>query len=280
VEISLRFKITNELRKTDYKRLTEFFRSKTNVSIELLPSVDLEFVSVSPTTVAVEGFGYRIDTETLFQGPIGFEVCDNLRLGNETRVSLTINRKNFGLSKIVTKSKDLERNLNTILKTVERIVNNVYAMFDKQVEKVITLDSESLDRQIEMILEREELEKRREIPRPFGIIHTRSAKDAKERAGGLIPLYKEHDKMYLYDAKRVYFLLPHDFVASLLRCDEATLVRQEEFDNRGREVLRDLVYKKYLKKRELLDGTVCYYGLNEKTRRYLKRHLEHKTPRY
>lgn len=275
----MRFKITNELKKTDYKRLTEFLRSKTNVSIELLPSVDLEFVSVSPTTVAVEGFGYRIDTETSFQEPIGFEVCDNLGLENETRVSLTINRKNFGLSKIVTKSKDLERNLNTILKTVERIVNNVYAMFDKQVEKVITLDSESLNRQIEMILEREELKKRHEIPRAFGIIHTRSAKDVKERAGGLIPLYKEHDKMYLYDAKRVYFLLPHDFVASLLRCDEATLVRQEEFDNRGREVLRDLVYKKYLKKRELLDGTVCYYGLNEKTRRYLKRHLEHKTSR-
>ncbi|UCE44341.1 MAG: hypothetical protein JSV57_02360, partial [Candidatus Bathyarchaeota archaeon] len=93
-------------------------------------------------------------------------------------------------------------------------------------------------------------------------------------------LYKEHDKTYLYDAKRVYYLLPHDFAVNLLRCDATTLVREEEFDNRSKEVLRDLVYKKYLKKRELLDGTVCYYGLNEKTQRYLKKHLRHKTSRF
>jgi len=68
-------------------------------------------------------------------------------------------------------------------------------------------------------------------------------------------------------------------VVSLLRCNATTLVREEEFDNRGKEVLRDMVYKKYLKKRELLDGTVCYYGLNEETQRYLKKHLEHRVPR-
>jgi len=92
-------------------------------------------------------------------------------------------------------------------------------------------------------------------------------------------LYKEHDKAYLYDSKQVYYLLPHDFVICLLRCDATTLVRQEEFDDSGKEVLRDLVYKKYLKKRELFDGTVCYYGLDEKTRRCLKKHLEQRTPR-
>jgi hypothetical protein len=111
-------------------------------------------------------------------------------------------------------------------------------------------------------------------------MHAKSSKDAKERAGDLIPLYKEYDKTYFYDDKRVYFLLPHDFVATLLRCDEGTIIMEEEFDTRGREVLRDLVYKKRLRKHETLGGIVCYYGLDEKTRRYLMRHLEHKTSRF
>ncbi|MCW4051861.1 MAG: hypothetical protein NWE78_01460 [Candidatus Bathyarchaeota archaeon] len=275
----MRFKITNGLKKTDYRRLSELFKNSTGFSFEFFPSIDFEHVSVSLTTVAVEGSRFKIVAEASFTEPIGFEVCDNLGLESETHVDLTINRRNFIISKIVTEQADFEKDLNMILRIMERVVNIVCALFDTQVEKVITLNSESLDTQLEMTLQREELEKRGEIPRPFGTIHAKDSRDAKERAGGLIALYKERDKTYLYDAKQVYYLLPHDFVTSLLRCDATTLVRQEEFDNRGKEVLRDLFYRKFLKKRELLDGTVCYYGLDEKTQRYLKRHLEHKTPR-
>ena len=275
----MRFKIINKLKKIDCERLAEFIKNHLGFSIELFPSIDFEHVSVSPITVAAEGFGFRIDAETSFAEPIGFEVCDKLRLENETHVDLKINRRNFIISKIATEQADLEADLNMILRTIERIVNNVCVMFGMQVEKMVALDSESLDNQLETALKREEVQKSGEIPRPFGTIHATGSRDAKERAGGLIPLYKEHDKTYLYDAKKVYFLLPHDFVISLLRCDATTLVRQEEFDNKGKGVLRDLVYKKHLKKRELLDGTVCYYGLNEKTQRYFKQHLEHKTPR-
>ncbi len=124
------------------------------------------------------------------------------------------------------------------------------------------------------------MEKRGEIPRPFGTIHAKGSRDAKERAGGLIPLYKEYDKTYLYDDKRVYYLLPHDFVICLLRCDRDTMVKEEEFDNRGGEVLRELVYKKFLKRHKMLDETTYYYDLDEKTRRYLSKHLEHRTPRF
>ena len=280
VKTSLRFKIKNELKKADYKRLMEFLKDNPRASIELFPGLGLEFLSVSAVVIAVEGFGYKIRTKISFEQPIGFEVYDNLRLDDEMRSGLAVNRRNFKLSKIVTKPTDLEKDQNILLKTIERIVNHTCIKFDKQVEQTFTLDSELVDRQLDMILKREELEKRGETPRPFGTIHAKSSKDAKERAGTLIPLYKEHDKTYLYDEKRVYYLLPHDFVASLLRCDEATMVREEEFDNGGKEVLRDLVYKKHLRKHETIDGIVCYYGLNEKTRRYLKRHLEHKTPRY
>ena len=279
VKAPLRFKIENELKKTDYKRLVEFLKDNPRASIGLFLGLNLEFLSVSPVMIAVEGFGYKIVAKISFEQPIGFEVYDALKHNETMRSVLSVNRRNFKLSKITTEPPDLETDQNTIFKTVERIVNHTCIMFDKQVEQTFTLDSELLDRQMDMILKRQELEKRGETPKPFGTIHAKGSKDAKARAIGLIPLYKEHDKTYLYDAKRVYFLLPHDFVATLLRCDEATLVREEEFDNRGKEVLRDLVYKKYLKKRELREGTTCYYGLNEKTRRYFKRHLEHRTPR-
>ncbi|NIO36342.1 hypothetical protein GTO27_01420 [Candidatus Bathyarchaeota archaeon] len=276
----MRFKIKNKLTKTDYERLVEFVKDNTGFSVAFPRAIDFEHVSVSPVNITAEDFGFRIDTETSFTEPIGFEVYDNLGLDNKTHIDLKINRRNFKLSKVVMEPSDLERGLNIILRTIERIVNNICAIFDTQIAEVVTLDSKSLDRQIEMVSKREEVQKRGEIPRPFGTIHAKGSRDAKERAGGLIPLYKEFDKTYLFDVKRVYYLLPHSFVVSLLRCDATTLVRQDEFDKRGKSVLRDLVYKKYLKKREFSDGTVCYYGLNEKTQRHLKKHLEHKTPRF
>lgn len=276
----MRFKIKNELKKTDYKRLTEFLEEKAKSSIALFPGMDWEFASVSPIIIGVEGFGHKAQAEILFKRPIGLEVFDDLELDEETRRSIAVNRKNFKLSKTVTEPTELEKDLNTLLKTVERIVNQICHRFDRMVEETFMLNSEWLDKQLDALLEREELEKRDERPKPFGTIHARSSKVAKERSGDLIPLYKAHDKTYLYEAKQVYFLLPHDFVATLLRCDETTMVRAEKFDKEGEEVLRDLVYKKRLRKHETVKGLMCYYGLNEKTRRYLRKHLQHKTPRF
>ena len=276
----MRYKMKNELKKADYVRLTEFLDENKNASIALFPGIDLELISISPLLVAVEHFGYSIKGEVSFQHSVGLEVCDDLKLDDEMRRSLVVNFRNIKLSKVITEKSELESDLNKCLKTLERIVNHTCSMLDKQVDQTFTLNSGWLDRQLDVLLEKEELEKRREIPRLFGIIHAKSSKDAKERAGDLIPLYKEHDKTYLYDAKRVYFLLPHDFVANLLRCDEATMIMEEEFDKRGKEVLRDLVYKKHLKKHETLGGIACYYGLDKKTRRYLMKHLEHKTSRF
>ena len=276
----MRYKILNELKKADYVRLTEFLNENPGASIKLFPGIDLESILVSPLEVAVEGFGYTINGEVSFQQPVGLEVYDDLKLDDEMRRSLMVNFRNIKLSKLVTEVKELESDLNRCLKMLERIVNSICSMLDKQVEQTFTLDSEWLDRRFDMILEKEELEKRGETPRPFGTIHAKGSKDAKERAGDLIPLYKEYDKTYLYDDKRVYFLLTHDFVATLLCCDEGTMIMEEEFDKRGQEVLRDLVHKKHLRKHETSGGIVCYYGLNEKTRRYLMRHLEHRTSRF
>lgn len=279
VEIPLHFKIGARLKAADYERLAEFIQNRPGFSIELFPEIDLGHVSVSAITVTAEGLSFRIAAGISFTEPIGFEVSDNLRLEDETCIDLKINRRGFKLSRRATEVTGLEGGLRVTLRIVQQIVNRTCAMFHTNVTKVITLDPESLDAQIERTLVREELAKRGEVPRPFGTIHAQGAREAKERAGKLIPLYKEHDKTYLYDAKKVYYLLPHSFVVNLLRCDATTLVRQEEFDSRSADVLRDMVYRGYLKKRELSDGTVCYYGLDEKTQRYLKSRLEHKIPR-
>jgi hypothetical protein len=269
----------NELRGVDYERLVEALKSHGDRPIELSPETDFEHGSLGPVILVAGRSGLQIGVTVSLAKPIGFELCNSLEIENETHVNLAVNRRNLRLSKLVTDPTNLEEDLNVILRTTARIVNRACAMFDTRVQRVITLDSESLDTQLERTLKREELEKRGETPNPFGTIHAEGSRDAKDRAGGLIPLYKEHDKTYLYDAKRVYYLLPHEFVVCLLRCNATTMVRREEFDGRGEEVLRDLVFKKYLKKRELFDGTVCYYGLNEKTRRYLEENLEHRTPR-
>ena len=275
----LRFKIKNQLEKIDYKRLVEFLKKNPTVSIELFSGVNLKFLSVSPVAVGVDGLGYKIDAEILFEQPIGFEVYDDLKFDSEVHGFIAVNRRNLKMSKIVAEPIDLEKDLNIVLKPIEQIVNHVYSRFGGLLDQTFQINSEWLDRQLDITLRREELEKRGETPRPFGTIHAKSSRDAKERAGGLVPLYKERDKMYLYDDKRVYFLLPHNFVANLLRCDDTTMIREEEFDRRGKEVLRDLVYKKRLRKHTTLDGTVCYYGLDGKTRRYLVKHLERKTSR-
>ncbi len=274
----MRLRIRNELQDADYYRLVNFLQNFQSVSMELFPKVDLNLVSISPVTIAVDGPGYKLDVETSFVQPIGFEVYGKLKLG-EVHAHITVNRGDLKISKIVAEQDDLETDLNMVLKIAERIVNHVCIIFDRLVEQVFTLTSEELDKQLNVLLEREELEKRGETPRPFGTLHAKSSSEAKEHAGSLIPLYKERDKAYLYAAKKVYSLLPHEFVNSLLRCDETTMVREEEFDKRGKNVLKDLVYRKRLKKHETIDGIVCYYDLEGKTRRYLTKYLERRTSR-
>lgn len=278
METPLRFRIESELKRTDYRRLRESLRKDSQISIELFPGANFEFVSVSAVVIAAEKFGYKIKTEISFKQPIGFEVYDHLELDEDVHTNLAVNRRGLRLSRIVIEPSDLERDLNKLLKTTTRVVNHVCSRHDRLIKRTFVLDSGWVDKQLEKIADQQELAKRAETPKPFGTIHAQSSKEAKKRASNLIPLYKGYDKTYLYAAKRVYFLLPHDFVANLLRCDAVTMVREEEFDKRGMIVLRDLVYKKRLRKHEMLDGITCYYDLDEKTQRYLKKHLEHRNP--
>jgi len=269
----LRFKIKNELKKTDHKRLVEFLGENPGVSIELLPSVDLEFVSLGPIVVAVEGFGYSVKTEILFEQPIGFEVYDDLKLNGEMLSCLEANRKNFKLFRIVTEPADLEKDLNMILRTVERIVNYTCNRFGRLIEQTCTINSERLDRESDMALRREELEKREEIARPFGTIHAKSSKDAKERAGDSVPIYMERDKTYLYEDKKVFMLLPRTFAMKLLKLEGPIMIGADQFTEEERKALKKFCMRQYIKTSKV-GGKVYYCDLDETTRKLILKGMQ------
>lgn len=272
MEVFLRFKLKNELRKTDYKRLAEFLAENPRMSVEVLPSMDLEFVSVGPVDVAVEGYGYRISTEVLFRQPIGFDVYDGLNLEDEIRSCLGVNRRSFQLSKVVTEPADLERDLDLVLRMMERIVNHILIRFGQVVERAFIMTSESIDRQFDMALRRKELAKRGEKPQAFGTIHAGGSKDAKERAGDLVPVYFERDKAYLYEDKKVFLLLPRNFVMKLLKLEGTVMLPADQFTEAEKEVLKQFSLRHYVRTRKVL-GKICYFDLDATTRKLLVKGL-------
>lgn len=271
----MRFKLKNELKKADYIRLTEFLNEYRSASFVLFPGVDFEFVTINPVMVTVESFGYMINGDILFEQPIGFEVFESLKLHHKISECLEINRRQFKLSKIVTEESDLEKDLNMILKTVVRIVNNVCNWFGRLIEQTFTLDSEEFDKQLGVMLKMKELEKRGEIPRSFGTIHAKSSKDAKERAGDLVPTYLERDKAYLYEDKNVFILLPRSFVMKLLKIEGSTMITENQFKSEEIEALKKFSMSNYIKTRKI-GGKIHYYNLNEKTRKHLLRGMKKK----
>ena len=268
----MRFKIEVELKRADYKRLSEFLKRNREVSIEVLPGVDLGFISVGPVAVAAERFGYRISSEVLFERSIGFDVCDDLKLDDDMHASLAVNRRNFKLSRTVTESANMEVELNRVARTIERIVNHVCDKFDRLLEQVLVVGSDWLDKQFDMTLQKEELKKRGEVPRPFGTIHAAGSKDAKERAGDLVPVYLERDKAYLYEDKKVYMLLPRNLVMKLLKLEGPSMMPIDQFTNEEREALKQFYLRRYLKTRKVA-GKDYYCDLDETTRRLLVKGL-------
>ena len=270
----MRFKIRIKLSKSDFTRLTDFLSENPSAKIELFSGEDFEFVAVSPLAVIVEGFGYSIRCEVSFQARMGLEVYDLLKLDKETSRLLSVNYRNIKLSKIVTETSELESYLKECLKILERIVNQASNMLDKLVEKTFRIDSECLDKQLDMIIRAKELEKRGEVSKPFGSIHAKGRKDAVERAGDdLVPVYLERDKAYLFEDKKMFILLPRDFVMKLLRMDSSTLVPSDQFTEKENEVLRKFSMRKYIKTMKVA-GKVFYTDLKEETRKLLLKGLK------
>jgi hypothetical protein len=270
----LRFKIRIELNQNDYEQLKKFLDENTNLTFELFPNEDFEFVAISPFLISSEGFGYSLKSAVSFQKQVGLKVFDELKLDKETSRNLSVNYRNIKLFKIVAETDELEEDLILSLKLLERIVNQVCSMENRLVEKILVIDTNTLDNQLDFIIRAQELKKRAEVPKPFGTIHARGRKDAVERVGSdLVPIYIETDKAYLYEDKKVYLILPRDFVMNLLKMDSSTLVPSEQFTNEENEVLRQFCMRSYVKKMKVANKTF-YHDLNDKTRKILLKGLK------
>jgi hypothetical protein len=262
-----------DLDDNDYVRMRDVLDNNPNTPLELLSGEDFEFIKFHPFSVSVEGFGYSLDGMISFQQPIGLKVFEFLELDKETSRKLSVNYRNIKLSKIVTEANELQSDIKECLSLLERIFNKACSMNYKLIGKTLTINAESLDKQLDLIIRATELKKRGESPKAFGIIHAKGGKDAGVRSGtDLVPIYLERDKAYLYEDKNVYVLLPRDFVRKLLKLDNSTLTPSEQFSEEELEVLRKFSMRKYVKK-DKVAGKTFFHSLNEETRKLLLKGL-------
>jgi len=262
-----------DLNDNDFERMKNVLDENPNASLELLPGEDFEFVNFSPFLLTVKDFGYSFNGIVSFQQPIGLKVFDYLKLDKETSRKLSVNYRNIKLSNIVSEKSELESNLKECLCLLERIFNKVCSMNYKPIVKTLTINAESLDKQLDLIIRAEELEKRGERLKPFGTIHAKGRKDAVDRIGpDLVPIYLEKDKAYLYEDKNIYILLPRDFVRKLLKMDDSTLTPSEQFTDEELQILRKFCMRKYVMKNEVA-GKTFYHNLNKETRKLLLKGL-------
>jgi hypothetical protein len=263
-----------DLNDNDFDRMKNVLEKNPDRSLELLSGEDFEFVTFHPFLVSVEGFEYSLNGMVSFQHRIGLKIFEFLELDKETSRQLSVNYRNIKLSKIVLEENELQNVIKECLGLLERIFNKVCSMEQKLIEKTLTINSESLDKKLDLVIRATELKKRDEHPKAFGTIHAKGRKEAGIRAGiDLVPIYLEKDKAYLYEDKRVYILLPRTFVRKLLKMEKSILTPSEQFTDEELEVLKKFSMRKYIKKDKVV-GKTFYHDLNEETRKLLLKGLK------
>lgn len=264
-------KIQNKLKKWDFDRIAKLLKEGELDQIEIFSyPPHLNFVEVGPLQVLAKESGYVVNVEISFQEPIAQIIFYNMKIdkGMLQYFTVTIESIKLSISKKMVDSKELEIDVGFSLRFLERVINYVCYHHEKWLQEKYIISSNSLDQQIDFQLKEKERQRRGEIPKPFAIIHAKNLKEVKIRAGDLVPLYKGYDKHYLFEEKREYWLLPRSFVTKLVNCAGSNMLAEDRFDAAEREVLKNLVDKNWIKKQVVL-GTVYYFGLNKRTEKYL-----------
>ena len=272
----MRVKIYNMLVKSDFRDVAEFLKEKPNKPLTLLYSHDANPLEVESLDVVSKQHGYGMSSGISFYSiplppTLNFDTSttgikvdaeDHEEWDVPPNVSLSLDRP-------FVNAEVLKDDTDSMLRLLERIANTGLDYHDIMVKREIrTLDSKQLLEQMKRADEEKEIqnyiEKRVLVREPFATIHARNIQEAIEIGGGLTPLYREYDKYSLMEGRKVYFLLPHDFVMKLLKCLESGTVNEDRFSEKEREVLQDLLKKGYIKKHQ---GSIVsyYYGLDKKT---------------
>jgi hypothetical protein len=259
------FRIENKLAISDLENLTHALAGGVVDSIELLPGVKHAAIEISPLVITA-GDGFSLTASLSFQEPIGNTVCSTLRLeGSELKKSprtleIHIQRPKYD-------PKELAKCLQHLVSLIEKIVSYTCAIQNEKVCDIFILDSAPISHQLEAA-RRKEREKRGDKIAAFELVHADSGSELKRVSADLVPLYEEYDRWDLFGGKKVYRLLPRSFVAKLLKCQKDTLIPEEEFSDREKEVLDHLAEKHQIRRRKIA-GRTCYFDLEDKTRTYL-----------
>jgi hypothetical protein len=253
------------MKSDDFTGLANLLREKTVDTVVILKKIDFDFVVVEPLVISVSDSFYSIDIEVYFEDNIGFEAWAHKNIENR-RLVLSSNGTEWHVKKTIDE-KEIEDDINYALQLIEGIVN--YACSDRgmNMDEVFTVNSRNIRRLINQAAVDEERKMRGEKIQPFETLHAKSARNAKDLGGDLIPIYVDYDKWDLYGTKKIYRYLPKELVRKLLRCDRNHMICEDEFDEDEKDILNDLIGRKYLKKEKIF-GKTHYYDLNEKTRRH------------
>jgi len=267
-------KIENKLTTSDLENLANALEDGLVDSIELLPEFEYESIEVSQLTISARD-GYSLTASLDFHDPIGNTVCSNLRI-KEYGLKKSARTIEIDIRKPKNDLKELADTINHSLSLVEKIVNYACTIRNELVHDVFIIDSKLISRQLSRSKAVRERTLRGEKVRAFERVHADGGRELKALAADLIPFYEEYDRWDLYGGKKVYRLLPRNFVVKLLKCQGGTLISEDQFDEKEQEVLGDLAKRHKIKRRKIA-GRIYYFDLYDKTKRYLIKTLGKKS---
>jgi hypothetical protein len=259
------FRIENHLRVSDLRNLAHALEAGVVDSIELLPGVKYAAIEVAPLVISARD-GFSLNASLYLQEPIGNTVCSTLRLEEDglkkspRTIEIHIHRPKYD-------PEELAISLQHLVSLIEKVVNYTCAIRNEKVYDVFILDAAPISHQLEAA-RRKEREERGDKIAAFELVHADSGSELKWLSASLVPLYEEYDRWDLYGGKKVYRLLPRNFVAKLLKCQKDTLIPEDEFSDREKEVLNYLAKRRQIRRRKIA-GRTCYFDLEDKTRTYL-----------
>jgi hypothetical protein len=262
-------KIIDKLCEADYARMIESFRQGTVDSIELVPSIDYNFVKSTPLVLAGTDKEYILTVVISFRDDLGNSVCENAGI-RELGITKSPKTLELRLAKPLRDKRELIKDLAYGFLLIETIMNHVVSIHDVSRLDGFIVDSKQITMQIEKSKKERDPRTRNEKFEPFEIVHADNGSELDVQ--DLVPMYIEYDKFDLFGAKKAFILLPRNFAMKLLRCEQQTLIPEEQFSQKEKIVLNDFVKKKYLKATKVA-GKTCYFGLDTKTRMYIARAL-------
>jgi len=260
-------KIENKLTKDDFSTLVNSFQSHLIDSLVLFEGLQLDFIKITSLIMARKDSGYTLESEIFLKDPIGLMAWVGSKIDNEYLIAHS-RRIKLQVNKPMLDVQEIENDIRACLELLEQVANYSCTWNDTLEDESFVLDSERLSKQLAFQEKRELMARRGEFVKPFATVHADGSKDAKKLGGDdLVPIYFDYDKWDLYGTKRVYRYLPRKFVMKLLKCNDANWVPEDQFGESEKEIIEDLVLRKYLKKTKVA-GKTHYYGLNDKTRRH------------